>query len=67
VMAYALIDEYGWSKTPLPADTRIASVSGSNTASVSDSVFSQYLVPFEAISVLLLAALVGAIVLARKD
>jgi NADH-quinone oxidoreductase subunit J len=34
---------------------------------VSDSVFSQYLVPFEAISVLLLAALVGAIVLARKD
>jgi NADH-quinone oxidoreductase subunit J len=34
---------------------------------VSDAVFSQYLLPFEAISVLLLAALVGAIVLARKD
>jgi NADH:ubiquinone oxidoreductase subunit 6 (subunit J) len=66
-MAYALIDEYGWSKTPLPDDTRIAHVNGSNTATVSDSVFSQYLVPFEAISVLLLAALVGAIVLARKD
>jgi NADH-quinone oxidoreductase subunit J len=67
VMAYALIDEYGWSRTPLPADTRIASVDGSNTATVSDSIFSQYLVPFEAVSVLLLAALVGAIVLARKD
>jgi NADH-quinone oxidoreductase subunit J len=67
VMAYALIDEFGWTKTPLPADTRIAHVNGSNTATVSDAVFSQYLVPFEAISVLLLAALVGAIVLARKD
>lgn len=67
VMAYALIDEYGWTRTPLPADTRIAHVNGSNTATVSDAVFSQYLVPFEVISVLLLAALVGAIVLARKD
>jgi NADH-quinone oxidoreductase subunit J len=30
-------------------------------------MFSQYLIPFEVVSVLLLAALVGAIVLARKD
>ena len=34
---------------------------------VSDSIFSTYLVPFEVVSVLLLAALVGAIVLARRD
>lgn len=67
VMAYALIDEFGWTRTPLPADTRITGVNGSNTATVSDTVFSTYLLPFEAISVLLLAALVGAIVLARKD
>ena len=67
VMAYALIDEYGWSRTPLPADTRIATVQGSNSSTVSDSIFSTYLVPFEVVSVLLLAALVGAIVLARKD
>ena len=67
VMAYALIDEFKWSDTPLPADPRIATVDGSNTATVSDSIFSTYLVPFEVISVLLLAALVGAIVLARKD
>ena len=67
VMVYALLDEYGWARKALPADTRIARVNGSNTATVSDSIFSQYLVPFEAISVLLLAALVGAIVLARKD
>lgn len=37
------------------------------TADVSDEVFSTYIVPFEAVSVLLLAALIGAIVLARKD
>jgi NADH-quinone oxidoreductase subunit J len=67
VMAYTLVDEYGWTRTPLPADARIAHVNGSNTATVSDAVFSQYLVPFEVISVVLLAALVGAIVLARKD
>lgn len=38
-----------------------------NTESVSDSVFSTYLIPFEVVSVLLLAALIGAIVVARKD
>ena len=67
VMGYSLIDEYGWTRTPLPADTRLIAVNGSNTATVSDSIFSTYLVPFEVASVLLLAALVGAIVLARKD
>lgn len=67
VMAYALIDQYHWKQTPLPADTRLIAVNGSNTATVSDAVFSTYLVPFEVVSVLLLAALVGAIVLARKD
>ncbi len=37
------------------------------TAQVGDAIFSTYLVPFEVASVLLLAALVGAIVLARRD
>lgn len=37
------------------------------TAEVSDSIFSTYLLPFEVLSVLLLAALIGAIVLARRD
>ena len=67
VMAYSLLDEYGWSRTALPADTRVATVGGSNSATVSDSIFADYLIPFEVVSVLLLAALVGAIVLARKD
>lgn len=39
----------------------------SNTQAVSDTIFSRYLVQFEIISVLLTAALLGAIVIARKD
>jgi NADH-quinone oxidoreductase subunit J len=37
------------------------------TAQVSNSIFQQYLMPFEVVSVVLLAALLGAIVLARRD
>ena len=59
VMGYALIDQFD--DTELPADTV------QRTAEVSDAVFSTYLVPFEVVSVLLLAALIGAIVIARKE
>jgi NADH-quinone oxidoreductase subunit J len=59
VMSYALIDQF--SDDELPAETV------QRTADVADSVFSTYLVPFEVVSVLLLAALVGAIVIARKE
>ena len=37
------------------------------TRQVGDAIFSTYLLPFEVVSVVLLAALVGAIVLARRD
>lgn len=69
VMGYALIDAFSDDK--LPRDTRIENVidatGPSNTSTLSDAIFSQYLIPFEVVSVLLTAALVGAIVLARKD
>jgi NADH-quinone oxidoreductase subunit J len=64
VMGYSLIDAFG--DDPVPAERSITT-GGSNTSAVSDSIFSQYLIPFEVVSVLLLAALVGAIVIARKD
>ena len=60
VLVYVLIDGFSGDKLPahlMPTDTR----------AVSDAIFSVYLVPFEVISVLLLAALIGAIVLARRD
>ena len=37
------------------------------TTQVSDSIFGAYVIPFEVASVLLLAALVGAVALARRD
>jgi NADH-quinone oxidoreductase subunit J len=60
VMAVALWDGFG--KDKLPADLMPTS-----TAVLSDSIFGDYLIPFEVVSVLLLAALVGAIVIARRD
>jgi NADH-quinone oxidoreductase subunit J len=65
VMGYALVEYFG--DDALPVDRRVPADGGSNTAALSDSIFSTYLIPFEVVSVLLLAALVGAIVLARKD
>ncbi|MDZ7679287.1 MAG: NADH-quinone oxidoreductase subunit J [Acidimicrobiales bacterium] len=59
LMTFAVFDQ--WQDVTLPEE-RYQSV-----AVVSDSIFSTYLVPFEATSVLLLAALIGAIVLARRD
>ena len=59
VMAVALIDSF--------EDVRVVTDEPQSVTTVSDSIFSQYIVPFEAVSVLLLAALIGAIVVARKD
>ena len=59
VLGYALVDAYGSDK--------LGDLEPQTTAAVADSIFSTYLIPFEVVSVLLLAALVGAIVLARKE
>ncbi len=59
VMSIALIDTF--------SDDRVVIDEPQLVTTVADSIFSQYIVPFEAVSVLLLAALIGAIVVARKD
>jgi NADH-quinone oxidoreductase subunit J len=38
-----------------------------STGVIGESIFRQYVLPFEAVSFVLLAALIGAIVLSRKD
>ena len=40
---------------------------GTLTRSIGEVIFSTYVLPFEVVSVLLLAALVGAVVIARRD
>ena len=59
-IVYALADGFGQDK--LPAD-----LMPTDTGALSDTLFSSYLIPFEIVSLLLLAALVGAIVIARRD
>jgi NADH-quinone oxidoreductase subunit J len=46
---------------------RIVNRAGTATAALGNSIFTNFVLPFEVVSVLLLAALVGAIVLARRD
>jgi NADH-quinone oxidoreductase subunit J len=59
VMAGALVSDF--------EDSHVDIAAPSTTAQVSDTIFSQYLIPFEVVGMLLLAALIGAIVIARKD
>ena len=59
-MVIALNDGFGNEQLPLDA----APV---DTMAISDQIFGPYLLPFWALSFVLLAAVIGAIVLARKD
>ncbi len=63
--ATALTVGLGWlaTHTPWPAGERVAAPS---TARIGDALLREYVLPFELASVLLLAALVGALVLGRR-
>jgi NADH-quinone oxidoreductase subunit J len=61
-----LLDAFGDERFDL-GNSVASNASGVNTERVADQIFSTYLVPFEVVSVLLLAALVGAVVVARRD
>jgi NADH-quinone oxidoreductase subunit J/NAD(P)H-quinone oxidoreductase subunit 6 len=58
-LAALLIDAFGWTKVDLP-DPGTADRLGSD-------IFRSWVLPFEVLSVLLLAALVGAIIVSRPD
>lgn len=62
VMAYVLIKGFEDDRIVTSGDEAINS-----TATLSDKIFSLYALPFWALSFVLLAAVIGAIVLARKD
>jgi NADH-quinone oxidoreductase subunit J len=59
-LTYVLIDTFRDHKLPTDATP-------TSTRAVSDAIFQPYLLPFWALSFVLLAAAIGAIVLARKD
>ena len=60
VLGAVLNDAYG--STKLPSDTPVQ-----KSAEVGNSIFQDYVIPFEVVSILLLAALIGAVVIARRD
>jgi NADH-quinone oxidoreductase subunit J len=60
VLGAVLDDAYGSAK--LPADPSL-----DRTVDVGRSIFQDYVIPFEVVSILLLAALIGAVVIARRD
>jgi NADH-quinone oxidoreductase subunit J len=67
ILGYVVVDAFGDKQLPRLEGSAEAITATRGTGAVGDAIFSTYLVPFEVVSVLLLAALVGAIVLARKD
>ena len=63
VITALMVDAYGSKQIPL--DGKLVKLG--NAHNVASSMFTDYLVPFEVVSMLLLAALVGAVVIARRD
>jgi len=59
VLALVLVDAFGKRKIVLSAPTL--------NRAITNAIFRTYVIPFEIVGVLLLAALIGAVVLARKD
>jgi NADH-quinone oxidoreductase subunit J/NAD(P)H-quinone oxidoreductase subunit 6 len=58
-LAALLVDAYQWSEVDLAA--------GAGAEAVGAAIFRTWVLPFEVLSVLLLSALIGAIVLSRPD
>ncbi len=61
VTSYVMVDAFEGQ------EISFAGNAGTKTETVGEVIFSTYVLPFEVVSVLLLAALVGAVVIARRD
>jgi NADH-quinone oxidoreductase subunit J len=61
VTSYIMVDAFAGK------EISFARTLGTTTSSLSQVIFSSYVLPFEVVSVLLLVALVGAVVIARRD
>jgi NADH-quinone oxidoreductase subunit J len=63
VLVAMLVDAFGGEEIRFGSEL----VAQGRTGNVGSNLFRSYLVPFEVVSMLLLAALIGAVVLARRD
>jgi NADH-quinone oxidoreductase subunit J len=60
VIAWAVTVSFGAQAVPLPDEA-------TSTASIGETLFTNWVIPFEVVSFVLLAALIGGISLARRD
>ena len=60
VVAWAVVESFGTAAIPFPDGA-------TTTGDLGESIFSNWIIPFETVSFVLLAALVGGISLARRD
>jgi NADH-quinone oxidoreductase subunit J len=63
----ALLTLVGIAREPLPVGATSAPLAVNNVQQLGWALFADYLVPFEVASILLLVAMIGAIVLAKRD
>jgi NADH-quinone oxidoreductase subunit J len=63
VLVFLLVDAFGGRDIKVNDSLRATGL----TTTVADSIFRTYVMPFEIVSMLLLAALVGAVAIARRD
>jgi NADH-quinone oxidoreductase subunit J len=64
---YGSVTKAVWKIASFDDNEILVELSNSNTESIGRLLMSKFVLPFEIVSVLLLAALIGAIVIARKD
>ena len=67
VLASLLIDAFGDKEVAISGAKGAQTLATGKSATIADLIFRSYVVPFEIVSILLLAALVGAVVIARRD
>ena len=67
VLGTLLIQEFGKKEIAISGAKGEQLLHIGKAANLADSIFTAYVVPFEVVSILLLAALVGAVVIARRD
>jgi NADH-quinone oxidoreductase subunit J len=67
LVEFGIILGYGYMRTPAPVAAAAAIPVTGNTQQVGWLLYTSYLIPFEIASMLLLVAMIGAIVLAKRE
>ena len=67
VEAIILTGMKGWTAPLVPTGSETTVEEAGNTEVIGDVLYSTYLFPFEVASLILLVAMIGAIILAKKD